>query len=173
MAGPRQPEEMVLIIFASSLPSRLLPQCCSRISTAANDTPPPPYTHKKHHNAKQNNCKDCLWRDVISGNFTVFTDAGEERQACWQKLYTLCIPLVNIYLERCLNGAELCKRVNKCTHESFHIVADVKMTAVRAKQDGNVVILYNDPDFFYLFFFILFLGHQDSLMPHKVVMSVI
>ncbi|CAB1436488.1 unnamed protein product [Pleuronectes platessa] len=32
MAGPRQPEETVLIIFASSLPSRLLPQCCTGIS---------------------------------------------------------------------------------------------------------------------------------------------
>lgn len=45
-----------------------------------------------------------------------------------------------------LNGAELCKRINKYTHEIFHVVADVKKAIEIAKETSSAIILYSNPD---------------------------
>lgn len=64
-----------------------------------------------------------------------------------------------------LNGAELCKRINKYTHEIFHVVADVKKAIEIAKETSSAIILYSNPDKKTKDLF--FLGHRDTLMPQK------
>lgn len=110
MAGPRQPEEMVLIIFASSLPSRLLPQCCAGISMAVNR--PFPRTKTTHCKAGRG------WRHFRR------LDYIQRRLLTWKGSHP------GVLQEYSVKSAALCVRVTNSVSDTFLDIADFKVRAV-------------------------------------------
>lgn len=108
MAGRRQPEEMVFIIFASSLPSRLPP----RSSAPGCRRPSNTRTHPRLHSdeAPFQVASPCLYADEGG---SAYRQKKKKKKKAAHILNSL-----DKLRERCfVNAAELCKSVNKHTHE--------------------------------------------------------